>query len=98
MRTLGRDVPRLDRLPPADPPAAVRLRRGSEGLEIRPVVRPEQSDQEWDHLDDAYASEGDLDADGDRMRAGPRYQTYEREPPSESSGSGSNSDSGGSTY
>ncbi|KAK4704118.1 hypothetical protein P7C70_g2090, partial [Phenoliferia sp. Uapishka_3] len=88
--THGRDVPRLDRLPPTDPPPAVRLRRGSEGLEIRPVIaRLGESDQEWDRMD----SESELDEDGDRRRVGERYRYYERERGSGESGeSGSEDD------
>ncbi|KAL8286497.1 hypothetical protein RQP46_004514 [Phenoliferia psychrophenolica] len=98
VRTLGRDLPRLERLPPGEPPPAIRLRRGSEGFEVRPTIaRPEQSDQEWDRLEDAYASEDyHTDEDGDRVRTGPKYDYYERELSSGSSSSDSgDSDSGG---
>lgn len=80
---MGREVPRLDRLPEVEPPPAVRLRRGSEGFEVRPVVvEPPSGESEWE---EGYVSEGELDEDGDRRPSGPRYRVYEREPASASS-------------
>lgn len=73
----------------ADPSPAVRVRRGSEGYEVRPIglgrpfeaVEEEYSDHSWE---EGRISEGELDGEGDRMRRGPRYKRYER---AESSGS-----------
>lgn len=82
------------------PPAAVRVRRGSEGYEVRPVafglggaagVGARGASEEWEEWEDGgRVSEGELDEQGDRMRRGGKYKVYERE-----SSSGSDRDSEG---
>lgn len=68
------NVPRLPRLLPTDPPPAVRVRRGSEGVEIRPrmttIQREEGSEEEND---------SEVDDEGNRITRGPRYSYYRRE-------------------
>lgn len=72
---------------------AVRVRRGSEGYEVKPrmTYQPVPAEMEYEERgDDAEweagrISEGELDDEGDRRRAGPRYRRYEPEPDSDSS-------------
>lgn len=79
------------------PPPAVRVRRGSEGYEVRPKVRAPPST--WAHeLSDSEEEDGEvgweLDEQGDRRRTGARYNYYE--PEAESSEELGSSDSDGS--
>lgn len=82
--------------PTAAPPPAVRIRRGSEGYEVRPLgfgrgrslsvsslVEGDDgfSDHSWE---EGRISEGELDEEGDRRRVGPRYKRYVAEVESES--------------
>lgn len=68
-----------------EPPPAARVRRGSEGYEVRPmgyVVDPPDTDQQADaSWEDGYLG-SDVDDEGNRSRHGPRYNIYE--PASES--------------
>ncbi|KAM0755032.1 zf-DHHC-domain-containing protein [Meredithblackwellia eburnea MCA 4105] len=78
---------------------AVRVRRGSEGYEVRPKNIAEQlSEVDWDRYEDEYVSDYSVDEDGDRRRRGPRYNYYVREPASEEDSSEGESESGSSVY
>lgn len=60
-----------------DEQVKVRVRRGSEGFEVRPANLGssegwEGSSEEWERV-----SEGELDEDGDRRWVGERYKRYE---------------------
>ncbi|BGP38603.1 Palmitoyltransferase [Rhodotorula kratochvilovae] len=83
-----------------DPARAVRIRRGSEGFEVRPRFEAAEGscgrgsasgDESWEHLSregevegDEGESEWELDEEGDRRRVGARYRYYVREEDSES--------------
>jgi hypothetical protein len=77
----------------------VRVRRGSEGFEVRPIMRgvptPDSQSDEDGSWEEGRISEGELDGDGDRMRRGPRYRVYDpgEDDASESSGSDDSMDS-----
>lgn len=73
-----------------DPQPAVRLRRGSEGYEVRPVqagwaqtasLADDEDTDGW--VGGGFTREGLVDSDGDRIRSGPRYNQYEPEVDSE---------------
>lgn len=77
----------------------VRVRRGSEGYEVRPMgvtpaavdVAEEEEEGYSDHSwEEGRISEGELDEQGDRRRVGARYKRYVRE---ESSDEESSADS-----
>lgn len=58
----------------------MRVRRGSEGFEVRPVrVGGSEggSSEGWEQVEDGRVSEGDLDEEGDRRWVGERYKRYE---------------------
>lgn len=66
--------------------SAVRIRRGSEGFEVRPLGLGKDLDPNLEEDIDSGSgsgSEGEVDEDGDRIRKGPRYVRYVPEKGSE---------------
>ena len=79
-----------------EPEPGIRVRRGSEGYEVRPLAQPtgwdrQASDDEgdWEVEDEGWVGgvtsvrEGLVDQDGDEVREGPRYNVYDPEEGSE---------------
>jgi hypothetical protein len=82
-----------------EPQPGIRVRRGSEGYEVRPLAQPTGWDMdEMEGEEDVYGDEGVwtggvtsvreglVDQDGDPIREGPRYNVYEPEEGSEDEG------------